>query len=201
MVTLDGISAGFKKNTVFENLNFEFRDGLHYALMGESGCGKTTLLNIIAGLVKPTRGKLTNTAERTAYVFQEPRLFDWMSALENITVVMRGDEPTNRSTALGLLSALGISDSADAFPNELSGGMKRRVSIARALAYSPDLLLLDEPFGALDSQTKQCVSDVVFSAMKGKTVIMVTHDISDTEYADSAYLLKHSSLLRIDGKK
>ena len=178
MIRFDELSLRFGKSTVIDRLSYEFEDGKVTAILGESGVGKTTLLNIIAGLQKPTDGKIITEYGRLSYIFQEARLFPWLSALENVATV------SDEKTAKEMLSLMGLSDSFDKYPTELSGGMKQRVSIARALAYNPDIILMDEPFASLDKERRSAVSDILFDMIRGKTAIIVTHDIADTKYAD-----------------
>lgn len=183
MLKLDNITVKYGKNIVIDRLTHTFEDGVSTVILGESGVGKTTLLNIAAGLLRPTEGEVTNTYERISYIFQEPRLFPWMTALENVATV------SDSETAQRMLSLMGLEDSLDKYPAELSGGMKQRVSIARALAYDPDIIFLDEPFKGLDAERRQNVSDVVFDHLRGKTAIMVTHDEADLRYADTVLTL------------
>lgn len=192
MLKLDNISLKYEKNTVIDSLTYEFEEGKVTAVLGESGVGKTSLLNLIAGLVRESSGRITSGAKKTAFVFQEPRLFPWMSALENVSTV------SDEESAAHLLELMGLSDAQDKYPAELSGGMKQRVSIARALAYSADLVLMDEPFKGLDAERRAQVSEIVFSRLSGKTVIMVTHDEADLKYADIVLRLTpapHSQLI------
>ena len=183
MIKFDNVSVVFEKNTVIDRLSYEFEEGKVTAILGESGIGKTTLLNLAAGLIKQTSGILTTKYERLSYIFQEPRLFPWLSALENVATV------SDEKAAKEMLSLMGLSEAFDKYPAELSGGMKQRVSIARALAYNPDLILMDEPFASLDKERRDSVTDIVFERIKGKTAIIVTHDVSDTRYADTTLTL------------
>lgn len=183
MLKLDNITVKYGKNIVIDRLTHTFEDGVTTVILGESGVGKTTLLNIAAGLLRPTEGEVTNTHERISYIFQELRLFPWMTALENVATV------SDSETAQRMLLLMGLEDSLDKYPAELSGGMKQRVSIARALAYDPDIIFLDEPFKGLDAERRQNVSDVVFDHLRGKTAIMVTHDEADLRYADTVLTL------------
>ena len=195
MIKLENLSLKYGKDTVLDNLSYEFEEGKLTAILGESGVGKTSILNLIAGLIKPSAGKVTNTCERTSYVFQEPRLFDWMTAKENVSTV------SDAKVAEDMLSLMGLGDSLDKYPTELSGGMKQRVSIARALAYSPDLILLDEPFKGLDPDRRREVSKIVFEYIGGKTAIIVTHDEADTEFADNVLTLSSPPESKLSDKK
>lgn len=191
MLKLDNITIKYGKNIVIDRLTHTFEDGVTTVILGESGVGKTTLLNIAAGLLRPTEGEVTNTYERISYIFQEPRLFPWMTALENVATV------SDSETAQRMLLLMGLEDSLDKYPAELSGGMKQRVSIARALAYDPDIIFLDEPFKGLDAERRQNVSDVVFDHLRGKTAIMVTHDEADLRYADTVLTLSSAPESRL----
>ncbi len=192
MITLKNISVSFDKKAVIKDLSFTFESGKKYAIMGESGSGKTTVLNVISDLIKPQSGEvLKNNNCKIAYVFQEPRLFDWMSVLENVSIA-KTDAQSNKAIAEELLINLGLAESLNQFPPELSGGMKQRVSIARAMAYEPDVILLDEPFKALDAQTKKYVATYLFDFCKDKTVIMVTHDESDLEYVHEVLKIENT---------
>ena len=120
-----------------------------------------------------------------AVVFQEARLFDWMTAEENVSTV------SDKETAALLLAKMELAESSDKYPRELSGGMKQRVSLARALAYNAELVILDEPFKGLDAEMRREISEFVFNRLRGKTVIMITHDATDLEFADITLELTH----------
>jgi NitT/TauT family transport system ATP-binding protein len=201
MIKLNNVTVEFENKKILQNLSFSFEAGKKYALMGASGAGKTTILNVIAGLLSPTIGSIDTDVKKIAYVFQEPRLYDWMSILENVAVVSPLSNKEAKDEAKKILSALGLGESLLLYPSELSGGMKQRVSIARAIAYNPDLLLLDEPFRALDESTRICVAEYMFEAVKGKTVIMVTHDINDTVYADIILNITDHPIFHLDMEK
>lgn len=182
MIRLENISVSFDGQDVLKKLCCSFDEGHIHAISGASGVGKTTLLNVIAGLITPSEGRVICDAERISYIFQEPRLFPWMTALENVSCVC-GDTEKARYY-LELL----LPDACDKLPAELSGGMKQRVSIARALAYEPTLLLLDEPFKGLDDESKKHTVDVVLEHLKGRTAIMVSHDRDELSLASHVYI-------------
>lgn len=192
MIVIENISVAFGKKKVLDNFSCTFGKGIVSAVTGESGCGKSTLLNVIAGLISPSSGSITNRCGKLSYVFQEPRLFEWMTAAENVATVINGNKTETKATALYYLDALGLADCGDRYPSELSGGMKQRVSIARALAYKPEVLLLDEPFKALDASSRNSATDFLLSQMRGKTVIMATHDEIDLRFSDCVYSLSGS---------
>ena len=178
MLELKNVSLSYGDLRVLRDVSLRLDPGERIAVMGPSGCGKTSLLRVIAGLQSPGSGTVERAAHRLSFVFQEPRLLPWLTAAENIRLVLpdahRGDD------AAAWLSRFGLSDAADRLPSELSGGMRQLVSLARALVCTPDLLLLDEPFKALDAATKQnaitAVSDGTDAA-----VILVTHDAREAE--------------------
>ncbi len=141
----NNISVSYGDKKVLSSFSAEF-SGLT-CIFGPSGCGKTTLLRTCAGLIKPQSGTLEDVPKKIAFMFQEDRLFPWMSVLENVAVVM---SPEKRHTAIDYLKMVELENEAASFPDSLSGGMKRRVALARALAYGGDMLILDEPFKGLD---------------------------------------------------
>jgi len=186
MIRLENVTVRYGKQTVINELSFEFERDHFFALTGASGVGKTTLINAIAGLVPISSGKIVTDTQRIGYIFQEPRLFPWLTALDNVESVCH-----DRKKAKHYLELL-LPDSADKYPHELSGGMKQRVSIARALAYEPDLLLLDEPFKGLDEHTKIHTINTVLAFLKQRTAIIVSHDKDETALCDQIYRLEGS---------
>lgn len=173
------------------NINLHVEEGEFLSFIGPSGCGKTTVLSIIAGLLPPTSGEIRlngtlikGPTEETGYMLQEDYLFPWLTIQKNIELgltITKKLNDKNTKDALHLLIQLGLGDKKDAYPNELSGGMRQRAALVRMLAPKPSLLLFDEPFSALDYQTKLQLEDLVFSTLKQqeKTAILVTHDISE----------------------
>lgn len=178
MLELKDVSLSFDALEVLRGASLTLWQGERIAITGPSGCGKTSLLHVIAGLLHPDSGLVRNRAARTACVFQEPRLLPWLSAEENVSIVM--PHGTQGQDALMLLKKLGLADSAEKHPCELSGGMQQRAALARALAYAPDLLLLDEPFRALDAASKALAIDAV-NERADCAVILVTHSPEEAD--------------------
>jgi nitrate/nitrite transport system ATP-binding protein len=193
--------------TVFQNLWFRLIEGEFVCLIGHSGCGKTTLLNALAGLEKQTGGSILETdTEITgpsldrAVIFQSHALMPWLSALDNVAFATKSRWPEWPKKKIidhsrAYLEKVNLGHAADRKPSQLSGGMKQRVGIARALAVEPKMLLLDEPFGALDALTRGALQDEVVDIMKDGTVtsFMITHDI------DEAILLADKIILMSNG--
>lgn len=178
---------------VLSDVNLDVKKGEFLVLIGKSGCGKSTLLNIVAGMLKPTSGdiligdkKVTRAGKDRGIIFQnaDSALFPWETAYKNVEYGLRVQKvPKNerRPIVEKYLELVGLKDHADKFPSELSGGMKQRLQIARALATDPQILIMDEPFGALDAQTRKILQEELINIWKktGKTIIFVTHDISE----------------------
>ena len=173
------------------NLNFSIKDRDFVSIVGPSGCGKTTILSLIAGLLKPSSGSIVFNGnpinginKEIGYMFQQDNLFDWLTVENNVLFGLKLQKKLTSETktfALSLLEKYGLKEFSKHYPNELSGGMRQRVSLIRTLATSPRLLLLDEPFSALDYQTRLNIQDIVYSIIKSehKTALLVTHDIAE----------------------
>ncbi len=174
MLELKNISVSFGEKTVLSGCTLSLAPGEKLALMGSSGCGKTTLLRTALGLQPPDSGGLINTFSRPAAVFQEDRMFPWLTALENVNLVLSGKAKT-LPDALRWLEQLKLDEAADLYPSELSGGMRQRVSIARALCVRPELLILDEPLKQLDHTLKQRVAELIAEACRGCAILLATH--------------------------
>lgn len=179
MLKLDNITVKYGDNTVIDNLSIDLSEHNVIALVGPSGCGKTTLLNAIAGFVPLDNGKII-TDKKISFMFQEPRLFWHLTALQNVNVVL-SDKKETLDKAKKALEAVGFFD-FDKYPHELSGGMQQRVALARTLVSDGELLLLDEPFSALDPESKSKLLDLV--KKDGRQIVFVTHDPNDTKIAD-----------------
>ena len=181
MLELRDVSLRLGGAAVFEGLSFALAAGERLALMGPSGCGKTSLLRLCAGLLKPDAGTVRRDTERVAFLFQEPRLLPWRTAAENVNLVL-SDRAGTMGEAEAWLARFGL-DTADARkrPAELSGGMQQRASLARCLASGGELLLLDEPFKALDAALRRETMQTVSDLAGGAAVLLVTHDPAEAE--------------------
>lgn len=183
MLRITNLTFAFDKKNILENFSLELDKGEILAVMAPSGCGKTTLLGLIAGLYKPQKGEIENTFEKIAYVFQEPRLFPWLTVKENLLAVMDQNDEAAQKTVLDCLTLVGLSDSFDKYPSELSGGMKSRAALVRGLAFGGDLFLLDEPFAALDEDLRHDLTNKLKDYLRAKNAaaILVTHNREDAE--------------------
>lgn len=175
---LEHIEKRFGDKIVLRDLSARFPAGACTAIMGPSGCGKTTLLRIILGLERPDGGRVLGRRFPMSAVFQENRLFEDFSALSNLAAV---SPKASREEMARHLTALGLGDSLSAPARTLSGGMKRRVAIARAVLAPGEILVLDEPFTGLDRETKGVVLDYLKTHTKGRTLLLVTHDPAERE--------------------
>lgn len=203
-LAVDHISFSYPNgHAVFNAFSLHAKPGEFVSLLGPSGCGKTTLLNLLSGFQQPTAGtiRINNEPVRPemaalGYVFQSPQLFPWLTALENVCfgLNMQNTLSAKQRTekALHYLSLVGLQPSADKLPYQLSGGMQQRVSLARALALEPALLLMDEPFAALDAITRNNLNEETLRLWSelGQTVLFITHDIDEAIFmADRVVVL------------
>jgi NitT/TauT family transport system ATP-binding protein len=207
-VTLTGVSKRFRLPgrdlLALREISLEVREGEFVSVIGPSGCGKSTLLRLVAGLTEPSAGTITIAGEspqqararrELGFVFQEPTLLPWRTALENVTLLLevarRGSAAQRRQRGMELLSLVGLAEFADAKPAKLSGGMQRRVGIARALALEPKILLLDEPFGALDEITRQRMNMELLNvwAQRATTALLVTHNVGEAVFLSDRVLV------------
>lgn len=173
------------------NLSLDVKKEEFISIVGPSGCGKTTILSLIAGLLKPSEGeillegkKIEKISSNVGYMFQRDNLFDWLNNTNNITLGLKIQKkltPESKNYALDLANKYGLGKFINHYPKELSGGMRQRIALIRTLATRPKILLLDEPFSALDYQTRLSVQDDVYDIIKNeqKSAILVTHDISE----------------------
>ncbi|WP_413804950.1 ABC transporter ATP-binding protein [Streptomyces sp. OE57] len=176
-VEVRGLSRAFGDKTVLDGLDITIREGEFVALLGQSGCGKSTLLRILAGLDSETEGEV-DVPERCSVAFQSPRLMPWLRVWHNVVL---GLPDGDRALAGRYLAEVGIEEYAGAWPRTLSGGQAQRVSLARALVREPELLLLDEPFGALDALTRGRAQRLVADLWQrhGCSILLVTHDVEE----------------------
>lgn len=175
MIELKSVRMAYGDKTIFDGLSLSLSSPGMYAVLGPSGRGKTTLLRLIAGLERPLSGSISLKKDaRIAFCFQEDRLLPFKTVLQNIELVCK-----DTKKARYWLERVGLSGEENAYPSALSGGMKRRVALARALAYDAPILLLDEPFRALDEATHEQMLSLVREAAKDKLLILVTHDETD----------------------
>jgi NitT/TauT family transport system ATP-binding protein len=205
MIVFDDVALDFGPRRIINRLSFSMREGEFVCVVGPSGCGKTTLLRLLTGLVKPSAGEVRRAghpvkgpAPDVAIVFQDyaKALLPWRTVTQNVSLALealqvpRAERPERIAA---LLTKVGLSAHAHKFPAELSGGMQQRVQIARALAQQPRLLLMDEPFGALDAMTRQALQDEVLQLVQasGTTVLFITHDLEEAIYlADTVLSLR-----------
>ncbi len=195
ILTLDGVALSYHttdgETEALAGVTFSAKRGEFLSIVGPSGCGKTTVLSVVAGLLKPTAGKVTlDGCEVTAphgdvgYMLQKDTLFEWLTISANVELGLRVQKKLteeNRAYARALLEKYGLGEFAEHYPSQLSGGMRQRAALIRTLAFRPKLLLLDEPFSALDFQTRLDVADDVGNIIRqeGLTALLVTHDVPE----------------------
>ena len=189
--------------SVLENINLTINDGELICLLGPSGCGKTTLLRLIAGLEQPSSGEIVANGEVVkkpsgdrAVIFQQYSLFPWLTVLQNVTfgleMTKKGSKAENIAAAERYLTSVGLIDFKDSYPHELSGGMKQRVAIIRSLLNHSPILLMDEPFSAVDMQNRHSLQEQLIGVWKRfeNTIVFVTHDVDEAVYlADKIVIL------------
>lgn len=198
LVEFKGVSKSFcnlkEEIDVFKDLEFSLKENEKIAIVGPSGCGKSTILNIISGLVDVDEGNV-DVNGNVGYMFQTDNLFEWRSVYKNIVLgleVKKKKISEYKEKIESLLKKYELWDFKDKYPSELSGGMRQRVALIRTLILDPDILLLDEPFSALDAQTKLIVNDDIYGIVNDakKSVIMVTHDIAEAiAFSDKVIVL------------
>ena len=196
---IENLCKAYGKNVVLEDFSLNLEENTITCITGESGCGKTTLLNLIAGIVKPDAGSVQLGPRAVSYLFQEPRLLPWRTVLENVAIPLKGDEEKAKS----FLELVGLKDALNKYPSELSGGMSQRVAMARAFSFPSDVILMDEPFQNLDIKLRSSLLEAFLKlweqepASKRKTVLWVTHDITEACLAADLVLCVASSPMQV----
>ena len=184
------------ETVAIEDFSFDLNSGEFVAIVGPSGCGKTTILSILAGLLNKTDGNIVMQENlKIGYMLQQDALFNWRTILSNCLLGLEINNCLNEKNienVKNVLNTYGLNDFINSYPNSLSGGMRQRVALIRTLATNPDILLLDEPFSALDYQTRLAVADDVYKIIKSekKSAIMVTHDLAEAIYRINIPLFK-----------
>jgi NitT/TauT family transport system ATP-binding protein len=195
MLEIEMVGHSYAGHTALQDVNLEVAEGELLSIVGPSGCGKSTLLRSIAGLIRPAQGRVVlngaqidDVPDNLAVVFQDysRSLLPWLSVRDNVALPLRRrgkPKAERRAAAEAALATVGLSGADGMYPWQLSGGMQQRVSIARALAYRPALLLMDEPFGSVDAQTREDLEDLILQVRgDGMTILLVTHDIDESVY-------------------
>lgn len=218
MIQLEHVTKSFGENCILDDFSLQVREGEFLTVIGKSGCGKTTMLKLINGLLTPDSGQiivegknlagtdLVALRRRIGYVIQNGGIFPHMTVEKNITYVPvisgRKNKTENRQLALRLLRTVGLEEEmADRYPAELSGGQQQRVGIARALAAEPHILLMDEPFGALDEITRQTMQDEILRLQKELklTIVFITHDIREAmKLGDRMLVMEQGKVRQLD---
>jgi len=214
-IIFSGVSKAYDVNggllKVVDDVSFVVRDGEFVALVGPSGCGKTTMLNMVAGFVTPSNGEvrldgrpISGPGPERGVMFQEYGVFPWLTVQGNIEFGLklranRADAAERREISERYLSLMRLTDFRDAWPKTLSGGMRQRVALARAYAVRPEFLLMDEPFGALDAQTRSAMQNLLLEVLQteGKTVMMITHSVDEALYLASRVVVVSARPARI----
>jgi NitT/TauT family transport system ATP-binding protein len=214
-IVFDHVSVEFPSKSgpmkVVDDVSYEIRDREFLSVIGPSGCGKTTMMNMAAGFVRPTSGNvlldgkpITGPGPDRGVIFQEYGVFPWLTVRDNIAFGLRLS--ANQAHASGreaiierYMRLMGLADFADAWPRMLSGGMRQRLALARAYAVRPEFLLMDEPFGALDSQTRSAMQDLLLEVLQqeGKTVMLITHSVEEAIYLSSRIVVMTARPTRV----
>jgi NitT/TauT family transport system ATP-binding protein len=214
-ISFDRVAVDFPTSDgpmrVLDDVSFDIRNGEFVSIIGPSGCGKTTLMNIVGGFVQPTQGRVlldgkpvTAPGPDRGVIFQEYGVFPWLTVRQNIEFGLKlsaSKVPVAQrdETVVRYMKLMGLSDFANHFPKHLSGGMRQRLAIARAYAVRPQFLLMDEPFGALDAQTRSAMQDLLLEVLQseGKTVMLITHSVEEAIYLSSRIVVVTARPARI----
>lgn len=198
-IRLQGVAKTFGDRPVLSHLDLDIRPGEFVAVVGRSGCGKSTLLRLLAGLESPSEGVLqVDRPESVRFMFQDARLLPWARVLDNVALGLKG--PEGRERAAAALAQVGLSDRGQEWPAKLSGGQRQRVALARALVHAPQLLLLDEPLGALDALTRIEMQRLIerLWLRQGLTAVLVTHDVAEAVALADRVLLIEKGQIALD---
>jgi len=201
-VAKEHVLANGERLRVLEDISCDIVDHSFTSILGPSGCGKSTILNLIAGLDNHSSGEISTDGTNVGFVFQQPRLLNWRTVVENVILPLEQQKFTNeamRSIARKYLALVGLTGYEDYYPLQLSGGMQQRVSIARAFAIDPDILLMDEPFSGLDEITARKLRQELLRIWQqtGKTILFVTHSISESVFLSQQILILSAKPARI----
>jgi len=214
-IAFEGVSVDFPtasgKLRVLDDVSYRIADGEFVSVIGPSGCGKTTMMNLVAGFLRPTSGAVLLDGQPIAapgpdrgVIFQEYGVFPWLTVEQNIAFGLklharRVPEAEREAICARYMRLMGLADFADAWPKTLSGGMRQRLAIARAYAVKPEFLLMDEPFGALDAQTRSAMQDLLIDVLhaEGKTVMLITHSVEEAVYLSDRIVVMTARPARI----
>ena len=214
-IAFDRVSVDFPTShgpmRVLDDVSFDIRNGEFVSIIGPSGCGKTTMMNIVGGFVAPSQGSVLLDGQPVrapgpdrGVIFQEYGVFPWLTVRQNIEFGLKlgaskVDAAQREETVARYMKLMGLSDFANHFPKHLSGGMRQRLAIARAYAVKPEFLLMDEPFGALDAQTRSAMQDLLLEVLQneGKTVMLITHSVEEAIYLSSRIVVVTARPARI----
>jgi NitT/TauT family transport system ATP-binding protein len=214
-IAFEAVSVEFQTSSgplrVVDDVSFRIREREFVSVIGPSGCGKTTMMNIVAGFVKPTAGAVLLDGKPVAapgpdrgVIFQEYGVFPWLTVKQNIAFGLnlrasRVPEGEREEICQRYMRLMGLADFGDAWPKTLSGGMRQRLAIARAYAVKPEFLLMDEPFGALDAQTRSAMQDLLLEVLRaeGKTVMLITHSVEEAVYLSNRIIVMTARPTRI----
>ena len=214
-IVFDHVSLEFRTEgktlRVVDDVSCEVRNGAFVSIIGPSGCGKTTMINMIAGFLRPTAGRvlldgapITGPGVERGVIFQDYGVFPWLTVRQNVAFGLnlrasRVPAAQRDETVMRYLRLMGLADFADVWPRTLSGGMRQRLAIARAYATNPEFLLMDEPFGALDAQTRSAMQNLLLEVLEAerKTVVLVTHSVDEAVYLSSTIVVMTARPTRI----
>ncbi|HET8608890.1 MAG TPA: ABC transporter ATP-binding protein [Burkholderiales bacterium] len=214
-IVFDRVSVSFNTTSgtlnVVDNVSYKIANGEFVSIIGPSGCGKTTMMNIVAGFVQPSSGSvtldgkpITAPGSERGVIFQDYGVFPWLTVEQNIAFGLklranRASHDERGAICRRYMQLMGLTDFANAYPKTLSGGMRQRLAIARAYAVKPEFLLMDEPFGALDAQTRSQMQDLLLQVLQqeGKTVMLITHSVEEAIYLSSRIIVATARPARI----